>query len=364
MGKKYIISLHGSYFVNNYGDILLINIFYDWIHKTFPSLLVNLPLVNKNKINEMPEPTCTGILNLLKSVCLVYCGGGYFGETPYHKLRWSIRAFFRHITIGIIAIIFKIPIAILGVEIGPLSIRWFRSVVLWVVRHSKIVLVRNQESYDFLIKHKIYHVRLAADAVLTLNQPDSNRASINYKRDNLAPYIVFHIPGYVNYPTEINSFVIALCESLHCVNKQPQILFVEDTYGQYGPGYEALFKIITDNGFDCSVQQYTGIDSVLQAVANASAVFTTKLHVGITAAAYNKKVFSLYTHPKTARFHQQIGNAFCLPLNRINEKLDLKSLLNKFFESDEPALSSPVFLMAKNNESKLDAFIKSTIPAQ
>lgn len=357
-----MVSLHGSYYVNNYGDVLLINIFYGWIKESFPSLTVNLPLVDKVKIKEMPEPTQTGFLNLLKSDCLIYCGGGYFGEPSHRKIKWSIRAFFRHAVIGIIAILFKKPIALLGVEIGPLSINWFRIVVLWIVKHSKVVLVRNQESYDFLLKNKANNVSLAADAVLTLNQQDSPKASIIFEQ-RIRPYIVLHLPGFRSNPKGVATFIKGLCESLRKAKKTPHLLFIDDATSKYDSEYEPLFQIVNNNEFSYSFQPYTGINSILEIIANASAVFTTKLHIGITAAAYNKKVFSIYAHPKTANFHKQIGNSYyCLPLSRINQYRNLIDIIDSFFEAEEPILSSSVLLLANKNKIELESFIRTAIP--
>ena len=44
--KRPIISLHGTYFGNNYGDILLIAIFAKWIKDAVPNAIINLPLAD------------------------------------------------------------------------------------------------------------------------------------------------------------------------------------------------------------------------------------------------------------------------------------------------------------------------------
>jgi polysaccharide pyruvyl transferase WcaK-like protein len=358
MDKKNIVSLHGSYFVNNYGDVLLINIFHDWIKESFPTVQVNLPLVNKKKILELPEPTSTGLINLLRSDCLVYSGGGYFGEQPKNKGRWSVRNFFRHAIIGILAIIFRIPIAIIGVEVGPLSKSWFRCVVLKIVRRSKIVVVRNQESDVFLRKYGINNAMITADAVLALNQ--------QYTKDHLEPqtsnYIVLHLPGYKHSKEALDYFVTSLCNVMRTIDIALTLTFVEDTPNQYGPHYKTLFSIIEQNGFEYKVVRYSGIHEVLNTIKSSRAVITTKLHVGITAAAYNRKVFSIYAHPKTLRFHSQIGNqAYCLSLNQLNESFNITPRIMEFFESRSPVLSESVLSSAIRNRIVLESFIQSCL---
>jgi len=358
MDKKNIVSLHGSYFVNNYGDILLINIFHDWIKESFPTIQVNLPLVNKKKIWEMPEPTTTGLINLLKSDCLVYCGGGYFGEQPKNKGRWSVRNFFRHAIIGLLAIIFRIPIAIIGVEVGPLSKSWFRRIVLKIVRRSKIVIVRNQESDVFLRKYGINNAMITTDAVLTLNQ-QYTKELIELQTGN---YIVLHLRGYKYLKEALDYFVTSLCDVMRTIDEAPIITFVEDAPNQYGPHYESLFSIIEQKGFEYKVVRYSGIHEVLNTIKSAKAVFTTKLHVGITAAAYNRKVFSIYAHPKTLRFHSQIGNqAYCISLSQLNKNYNITPKIKEFFESHSPVLPESVLSSAIRNRIVLESFIQSCL---
>ena len=358
MNNKHIVSLHGSYFVNNYGDILLINIFYNWIKEKFPTAQVNLPLVNKKKVLEMPEPTTTGIINLLKSDCLIYCGGGYFGEQPKNKGRWSVRNFFRHAIIGLFAITFRIPIAIIGVEIGPISKSWFRRVVLKIVKKSKIVIVRNQESDDFLRKYGIKKAIVTADAVLTLNQKLTN----TFNEELTGSYIVLHLPGYKYSKAALDYFVTSLCDVMQTLDQVSEIRFVEDTPNQYGAHYESLFSIIEQKGFKYSVVPYGGIHDVLNTIKDAKSVFTTKLHVGITAAAYNKKVFSIYAHPKTFRFHSQIGNQVnCLSLFQLNKDFNIAPRIKVFFESPYPVLPESVLSSAIKNRTELEHFIQSCL---
>ena len=359
MSKKHIVSLHGSYFANNFGDILLINVFYEWIKEYLPSVQVNLPLANKKRTKELPEPTSTGILNLLMSDCLIYCGGGYFGEQPVKKGKWSVRNFFRHAIIGILAVVFRIPIAIIGVEIGPLSKVWFRRVVLWLVKRSRVVMVRNVESFVFLKSNGFNNAVITADAVLSLNQ----NVEQNMNLDKPNEYITLHLPGYRRYKQPIDVFVASLCECVQKEGKDFDFQFIEDVPGQYSTGYEPLYKVITDKGFKYTVLPYSGIKAVIDSVKNSFAVITTKLHVGITAAAYNKRVFSIYAHPKTLRFHQQIGNGSnCIALSQISDYCHLDDKLIQFINSIPPILPPDVLVAALENKAGLEGFIKESIP--
>lgn len=358
MERKHIISLHGSYYANNYGDILLINIFYHWVKDQYPSFIVNLPFVDKNRIKEMPEPSTTGLINLLKSECLIFVGGGYFGEQPKRKGLWSIRNFIRHGIVGLVAIVFKIPIAIIGVEVGPLSKKWFRRVVLKIVKSAKVVIVRNEESVDFLSKYGINNAQLTADAVLTLNREvtDAVNGSNNY--------VVMHIPGYSNYKKQIEALVHDVCEGiLHSESDIDSIIFIEDSPGQYSNAYSDIFDIVSRFRIPYTVKQYIGTKEVIDTIKNSTAVFTTKLHVGITAAAYNRKVFSTYSHPKTKRLHYQIGNSQnCVALSDLlNERTFIKEKIFAFLNQESFSLPHSVLTSANKNRDVLESFIKDSV---
>ena len=120
-----IISVHGNYFEVNYGDILLIRLYSKWISEAYgDKVLINYPLADQKTIkNFTTNRGLTGLINLCRSKALIYVGGGHFGEPPNNVTHWSKRNFKRHIVVGLIAILFRIPIAIIGLEYGPLTNR-------------------------------------------------------------------------------------------------------------------------------------------------------------------------------------------------------------------------------------------------
>ena len=62
-----------------------------------------------------------------------------------------------------------------------------------------------------------------------------------------------------------------------------------------------------------TVVPYGGVDDLLRQIAKYSLIFTSKLHVGITATALGRKVIAMPHHPKTMRFYRSLGlQQFCL----------------------------------------------------
>lgn len=319
--KKKLVSLHGSYFSNNYGDILLINLFYRWIQGVSDDIVINLPMAYKWRVKELPTKK-HGIFNLLRSECLIYCGGGYFGEQPKRKIKWSIRNFCRHLIIGVIAVFCKIPIAIIGVEFGPLSVSWFRKCVIWLAKHAQVIVVRNKESREFLEHYGVSNVIESVDAVLTLLPLEKT----NSNRDD----VLIHIPLISAAPKQYLAMTEVLINAL-LSRGICKITLIEDTINQYKKGYESLFSLFEKSGINYSVFPYRGTDALIERISSASHVVTTKLHMGITGAAMNKNVLAIYNHPKTLRFHKQIGNEEnCLPMSANKE--DMERVINHFFD--------------------------------
>lgn len=314
-----IVSLHASYHCNNYGDMLLLRLFYDWVKSVSEDIVINFPLVD-TELKDIPSAE-HGLKNLWRSKCLVYCGGGYFGEQPRRKLLWSIRAFKKHLIIGIIAVVRRIPFAIIGVEFGPLSVKWLRVLVVWLAKHASIVVVRNKESKAFLEKYGVKNVIEGVDAVLTLRPTDHERGKT----------VLIHLPGLRFAPEQYEKIAHLLVDAL-LQRGIHHVSFIEDTDGQYKNGYDPVFAIFKGASIDYSVDYYSGVETLIQRLSEADYIVTTKLHVGITGAAMNKNVLSLYMHPKTIRFHKQIANEEnCLPVSA--DPLEIKAAINHFFDN-------------------------------
>ena len=341
-----IISLHGSYFGNNYGDILLMKLYSQWIRDYDPSIKINYPLLKEKNILDPIDNVSYGLLNLLRSDALVYFGGGYFGEQPVRKVRWSIRNFHRHVVIGLFAILFRIPIAIIGVEIGPLSVSWFRKFVLYIAKRANCLIVRNKESLEYLVEHGLFNAKLSYDSVLSL----SDYVAPNY---NCSHTILLHI-------SMVNESVITLLKSIFIVLKEQNInnvVFVEDGIGQLSKLKEhGIFDLCDEADIDYKKLEYIGTNRVVDAINESEMIITTKMHVGVTGIALNKKVFSVYTHPKIFRLHKQVGNEeFCMALNDVDNTIITR--LRGFFNAENYPMSNDIIENARLNRKALLDFI-------
>lgn len=346
------ISLHGSYFGNNYGDILLMKLFTQWIREYNPSIMINYPMLKDGKILDPPQNTTCGLWNLLRSDALVFFGGGYFGEKPTKKQRWSVRNFYRHAIVAILAIVFRIPYAIIGVEFGPISVSWFKRCVIFIAKHAKCLVVRNEESLIFLNENGVRNVQLSFDAVLSLS--DYVNPIIDTTSKNK---ILLHI-------TKQSAKVIDLVKSIILALKNNNINnvgFIEDEPGQYKRFYnDTISRLFDDANIEVEKYIYEGTDKVISVINDSEMIITTKLHVGIAGIALNKKVFSVYYHPKTLRLHKQVNNEDnCMALNDVDETVSAK--ISEFIKKDQYLMPKKVLDAARENRRVLYSFLDNEL---
>ena len=346
-----IISVHGSYFGVNYGDILLIRLYSKWISETYEGkVLINYPLADQKIINNFTTNRgLTGLINLCRSKALIFVGGGHFGEPPNNVNHWAKRNFKRHIVVGLMAILFRIPIAIIGLEYGPLTNKIYRFFVLLITKHAKLVVVRNEESRFFLLENGFDKAIVCPDAVLALSEDIKPAKNI----DNV-PILLLHIHRIYQNLDVLDVLFEEICR----LKNYKTIIVSDNRANKYRhPQYDIVFERFKKKGIDYEIIAYPGVDELIDLINKSTFVITTKLHVGITAAALNKRVLSIYEHPKTKRFHRQIGNIYCIPLSE-GGKND-QELFRSFFESSTFSLSDELKQSALKNRKYLVSFLTS-----
>lgn len=356
--KQNIISLHGSYFGKNYGDILLVNLFAKWIRSSCPNTEINMPLGARSTAPDLDYDT-TGIMNLLRSKALIFCGGGYFGEKPKHYQRWAIRNFKRHGIIGLLAVLFHIPFAIIGVEFGPISSCWFRKFCIWLAKHASVVVVRNEESLNFLSYNGISNAVLSADAVLTL----SDVIKPNNNNNIEVPNIVIHMDIItVSYLDSTLLLIKSITDAAKETFSDFNLLIISDGTERWfdQPSFVPVLTYLSQNKINYKIYPYETCQKLIDIINSSQYIITTKLHVGITSLALGKNTFSVWTHPKTPRLHKMAENEHnCVALSAIGS--DIGNRLESFFRSSHYALNQCLIELARGNRIELEHFLHTTV---
>ncbi len=368
MEKK--IALHGSYYIDNFGDSLFVVYFYKWLKET--NLIrdedIILPYANDRVRNLVKVSDNKGFFGLLKSKKIVFFGGGYLGERPNKKMIWNIRLLIRHLSIGLLAVLLKKHFIFIGVGAGPLTNSLTRKIVVFLSNKSEKIIVRDDESYNFLLEYGVDKEKLGttADSILLLEESDVDEYwNEKYKKELMieesvnTTYIGVHLQASSSKEEKLKLIIEDLKE--YCGNlKDYKIVVFNDTYRKT-PNNRSLNLVYEKFDKEKVMNiEYLNPDQLIAVINNLDIVITTKLHCGIVANCLGKYTLSVSVHDKTIRLYKQ------LKLQERNVSIsDFKEgMLNKMFsgfdENKKYYDNVPLNIkkLAAENQKSLINFIK------
>lgn len=345
------VALHGSYYGDNFGDTLFVEIFNSWMKELehYDKDNVILPFAGNRVRNFVCVSPQKGIKGLLQAGKIVFIGGGYLGERPNDKLVWNVRLFVRHLSIAFFALLFKKPYIFIGVGAGPLSNKIIRKMVVFLCNRSVKVIVRDVESYDYLIDYGVDKNKIitTVDSVLTLDHSyleNKNIKTIDYinnLRKTNKIIIGVHLPARNEHTDKLSKIINALRDYVDNLKNVKLIVF-NDFYKE-GYNYIALNMIkerFKDEEFE--VYDYTDPNNLIGLISQLDIVITTKLHVGIVANCYGVYSLAFPVHGKTVRFYKQINlKERCIDINTL-EQCDVSKLLNSYTNTNDIVSNIPV----------------------
>lgn len=326
------VALHGSYFGYNFGDTLLCALFFDWIRSSSPATVV-LPLASRRNM-ELIGADARGLIPFLSCSDLVFCGGGYFGDSGKSSINWSIRNYFRHFLIAELAMLFRKRIYILGTGVGPISSAFLRRRLKRLVGYAECVIVRDDESRDFLERLDVTRkVDVDVDAAMYLERDffasDGSGSSTSAPRADVhdSRRVAIHLSNFdAPYWDAMAKVVAGFCL------REPGIkpLLITDSVTRSGrPAAQDKASQRLKQLIPAATQIGYGADprELCRLLDTVDLVITNKLHVGIVSVVLGKRVVSLPQHAKTPRFYRQVGlSSICVVDNqaeRLDELLDL-----------------------------------------
>lgn len=326
MNRQTKIAIHGAYYDNNFGDLLLLKIFDNWARAAISPQVV-YPLVPKAEQTRFKKyfPEAQFSLGQHQSwQALIYGGGGHFGEPDvsssqgYKGYRnWSLRFFARHVLPAELCLNKGIPYAIVGVGAGPLSNILVRQEVKRIFNNASLVSVRDIESQQFLQDELgIAQVKVVPDAALTIAKTDIPSRAVDKINSLLGSYaqaslLGIHHPRYILADTpQAEAMREGLLAALAAASDITPVVFADDGGGKYSEPCDRLAELIRNStGKPCLSIPFKGVWETIALISKFSAVLTTKLHVGILAYAMGVYGESFAIHPKVARFYRQIGRS-------------------------------------------------------
>lgn len=337
--------LHGSFLGDNFGDTLLLRIFRDRIDNLGYDINMNVTRASRHSAEFAGLQSIGRVKALFLSGPVLFCGGGYFGEPPRRRARWSIRCWRRHILLGLSIMLQRRPYTVQGVGFGPLSKWWIRWPILLLMRRAKSVSVRDEKSSSYLssyAKGKARHI-VSADAVLSVPQDylealaaqSSSSGSANSSQKTM----LVHLPG-PEYTQRARKMVASAVMNEANANDQFDIIVASDSKVGFEPSFFQWFR---DGGLGGRVffHPFRGPSDLLQLISSTDWVITSKLHVGVCAAVMRKAMLAFPNHHKTKRFYQQIGrDELCVSHDSLNAR-DLKPIISDLAADRIPPVSIP-----------------------
>ncbi len=307
-----MFAMHGSYFGYNFGDTLLCALFTRWMQQASGES-VNLPRANKT--NQLAiHAESRGMTPFLSTKGVLFCGGGYFGEPKSGLQKWAVRNYIRHIFLAEVAMLMGKPIAIMGAGVGPISAVWLRKKIIRLFNAAQIVVVRDNESAEYLKKHGFTgQLQVASDAAISLKASMFPKQAVSDAKEILKPAgakkkVFIHLQNITAKQDAAVFETIASFLNKHAETVMP-VIITDSKPRKFGLLPQQITARNAAAQFKQSiVWEYNGEPWTMCALINeADLVITNKLHVGIVGTALHKFAISLPHHQKTPRFYNQMA---------------------------------------------------------
>ncbi|MGB3352083.1 MAG: polysaccharide pyruvyl transferase family protein [Mycobacterium sp.] len=309
------VRVHGAFEVENFGDILLMRIFADWVRQAgWEPLVVDPPPYVCRELRLRADVQVEP-----KAVLLV--GGGYLGE-PNRRLlgrwRWGHRLIKRHLPVLEQAKCDGVPYAVVGVGLGPITNLLARRKTRSLLAGAQLNVLRDRESADWATRYGMKVDAVSADAAIALSSESLSVSAIAEceRIRDLAQgrkIVALQLDRDSSAGEDWRMLFRCLTECL--VGKDCYLLGISDQAGtEVSRMHQTAAETFLEKFPNSRFEHYGGVDSLMGRLYAADLIITSKLHVGIVASAFGRSVLSLPTHQKTVRFYRQLGReSICVP---------------------------------------------------
>ncbi|MFS0774813.1 polysaccharide pyruvyl transferase family protein [Neobacillus sp. 3P2-tot-E-2] len=329
--NKKFIALHGAYFPNNFGDVLILAIQAKWIKEITGKEIV-LPFATEIYRTSLDSSTLRGLESIKKSDKLVYGAGGYFGEPLTNKWKWGYSFLKKHTIPAEYAMLNKIKYAVIGTGVGPITNIFTRKEMVRICKNASVLAVRDEESKQYLVEYGVpkEKINVTVDVALSLSKNDIPEDSIS-KIENMFTKVKGLIYGF-HIGVDMDSLVygdkarILFDESIKFINENTSVTPVLIVDNNNNEQIKAIKYLKENINRECIIYIHENIWDTAALLEKLDVVLTNKLHVGIVSYALGTNCISIPYHPKTTRFYKQINcEELCMPLLDIeqNEIYDL-----------------------------------------
>lgn len=367
------IALHGNYFDNNFGDLLLFKVFEQWVRSAQICKIVYpmVPEAESTRFRTHFQDAVHNTKSYSSWDALIYSGGGLFADSGSGSRfllgHFDKRFFKENVLPAEISIWRRNPYAIIGLEVGPLSNVFVRKQAKRIFKNANKISVRDLESQNYVnsqfgIREEI---ACAPDPAVTISKEDIPAEAKQKICAILGPHgdrilLGIHHPRDFllgNVPSE--SLREGLISVLGSSAEVLPVLFTDIGDSQYSIHCEKLAEVIkTSVGKECIKIPFPGVWETVELISRLSAVLTTKLHVGVVAYAMGVYCESFANHPKTMRFYKLTERSAQCTLFKDTDK---KVALEKITRALEIARRKPVLTDITWERIRKEAHLHKTV---
>lgn len=287
--------------------------------------------------------------NLSEINGLICISGGYFCGNDHNIKNYIIR-YLMYFRLCIKCIQKKIPIAIIGIEIGIPRNILMRKIQGYILKRCSLLVVRNEESFKNLEVYGVKNAICTTDTAhaIVKNLRLDNKTKRAYKK------LFIHIDP-------------------SCINDQKKLINVINTFLKKHPEYNVYLgtdqksnneEVLIDylNLIKCEHKQLVPYDYPTQlctTLNDMDLIITPKLHVGIVGATLSKSVISFSIHSeKIKRFYKQLNEENrTLAMNEFDENKALKML--EEYHDKKIVLNESILKLSYQNFEYTKQFIEN-----
>lgn len=303
------IALHGSSMGDNFGDLLLLRLYAQWLRSVSPEILIVLPRAGHGA-NHWIGADYVGWQHLPRVKGLVYGPGGYLGAPPLDSWRWTIRNVRRHLPPALIATVAKVKWIVSGVGVGPLANWAARPFGRFILQGADSVVVRDVESSDYMdgLGLSALPRSVSSDAAFLLSDEGPLWP---YRPIDLPPKrgkrIGIHVTTYSAAPVQTRQILEGVARWVRSLPESDIdiVVFCDAGIGRFSTEvYVELSAMLPT--FNIINRAYWGPPDTLALLKSCDVIVTTKLHVGIVSVGYGMPVLAVGPHSKIDRLYRQL----------------------------------------------------------
>ena len=311
-----LIAQHGAVYGRNFGDVLIQKQLADELRARL-NARVFFPQ-GTSAFQSDSGGDIRGKWRLPFASFVIFGPGGYLGERRHDKEAWNRRLARFHGSLFRKIRLLRIPSAIFGVGIGPLSDPASRSLVRDILDYSRFIHLRDEDSAAYAADHlgiARERISVGPDIALSLDRgqipPAARQEVLGTAGTPPGRRVGIHLPVSGFAADELDRLAADVA-AFAATRRDMQFLLLLDNPGE--PFHPRLDRLAEEQENVLRVS-YTDPARLLATIESCDCVVTNKLHVGICAAALGCNPIAAYTHPKVIRFYRQIGRErFCVDL--------------------------------------------------